>query len=72
MAEWTQEGWAVIADSNMGGPMVASFHPGRAMAEASLKRNQVDPDEYKGTAMEQILRSLRIVPATLTLDDGNP
>lgn len=70
MAEWTQEGFAVIADSNMGGPLVASFRPARSLAEADLKRNQVPGME--GTVMEKVLATLRIVPATLTFDDGNP
>lgn len=72
MTEWTQSGWVVVADSALGGPMVASFHPGRAMAEASLARNTVDPKEWRGTVMEKAMSTLRILPATLTFDDGKP
>ena len=72
MTEWTQAGFAVIADSNMGGPTVASFHPDRAMAEASLRRNTLDPKEWRGTTMERVFGTLRIVPATMTFDDGRP
>lgn len=71
MVEWTQQGFAVIADSNMGGPpLVASFRPSEAMAQADLKRNQVSGME--GTIMAKVLASLRVVPATMIFDDGKP
>lgn len=70
MAEWTQPGFAVIADGHEGLPMVASFRPGRFMAERDLEKNRL-PEGVGSPSLEKMALTLRIVPATLTFDDGN-
>lgn len=72
MAEWTQEGFAVIAKSQLGGPVVLGFHPGREHADRQVQESRDRAAGFSGTVLERAMSSVRVVEAVLTFSDAEP